>query len=44
MGLIRVWKDRKRVSPHRPKRASTPWLVGALVFVILLIILLGSIA
>ena len=44
MGLVRVWRERKRVSPHRAKRASTVWLVVALVFVILLFYLLGRVA
>ena len=32
MGLLSVWKERKEVSPHRPKRARTGKLVAALAF------------
>lgn len=41
MGLLRVWKERKEVSPHRPKRARTPWLVVALILVLVAFWLLG---
>jgi len=44
MGLLSVWKERKEVSPHRPKRARTGWLVAALLVVMLAIWLLGSAA
>lgn len=40
MGLIKVWKERQKISPHRPKRARTPWLVLGLAAVLLLIWLL----
>jgi hypothetical protein len=40
MGLAKVWRERKRVSPHRPKRARTGMLVLALGLVILVILLL----
>lgn len=42
MGLLRVWKERKEVSPHRPKRAKTLWLVMGLALVILAMWLLGQ--
>ncbi|HET9581258.1 MAG TPA: hypothetical protein VFP76_00385 [Gemmatimonadota bacterium] len=42
MSLLRVWKDRKSVSPHRPKRARTRWMIVVLVGVILAMWLLGS--
>ena len=44
MGLLSVWKERKEISPHRPKRASTGWLLAALVGVLLAIWLLGGLA
>ncbi len=42
MGLLRVWNERKEISPHRPKRARTGWLVAVLAAVLLAIWLLGS--
>lgn len=30
MSLLRVWNERKEVSPHRPRRARTGRLVMAL--------------
>lgn len=44
MGLLSVWKDRKEVSPHRPRRARTGKLVAGLAFVAILIWLLGQVA
>ena len=44
MGLLKVWRERKEVSPHRPKRARTGWLVAALVAVLLAIWILGGVA
>jgi len=44
MGLVRVWRDRKRVSPHRPKRARTAFLVVALLLVLIAILLLDTFA
>ncbi|MGH7300296.1 MAG: hypothetical protein ACREMK_03620 [Gemmatimonadota bacterium] len=41
MSLLRVWKDRKADSPHRPKRARTGWMILALIGVFLAIWLLG---
>jgi hypothetical protein len=41
MGLIRVWKDRKRISPNVPRRARTGWMVVVLLGVLLLQWLLG---
>ena len=29
MGLLSGWKERKEISPHRPKRARTGWLLSA---------------
>lgn len=43
MGLIKVWKERKAESPHRPKRARTGWLVLALVGALVAIWLLGRV-
>lgn len=44
MGLLSVWKERKEVSPHRPRRARTGRLLATLVGVGLLIWLLGQVA
>jgi hypothetical protein len=44
MGLVKVWHERKQVSPHRPKRARTGWLLAALVLVVLIILLLDRLA
>lgn len=44
MGLLSVWKERKDVSPHRPKRARTGRLVALLAGVAILIWLLGEVA
>jgi hypothetical protein len=44
MGLLKVWKERKDVSPHRPKRARTGWLLLGLVAVLVVIWLLGGVA
>ena len=41
MSLLGVWKDRKAVSPHRPKRAKTRWMVVVLAAVVLVMWLLG---
>lgn len=41
MSLLGVWKDRKAVSPHRPKRAKATWMVVVLAAVVLLMWLLG---
>lgn len=41
MSLLGVWKDRKAVSPHRPKRAKTTWMVVVLAGVALAMWLLG---
>ena len=43
MGLLNVWKERKEVSPHRPKRARTGWLLVALLVVLFVILLLGRV-
>lgn len=43
MSLIRVWKDRKRVSPHRPKRVRTAWLVIGFLLVMLASWVLGRV-
>lgn len=40
MSLIKVWKERQEISPHRPKRARTTWLVLGLAVALLLIWLL----
>ena len=39
-----MWKDRKEVSPHRPKRAKTGWMVVLLILVVVVIWLLEGIA
>ncbi|CAN5889975.1 hypothetical protein BH20GEM1_BH20GEM1_02380 [soil metagenome] len=44
MGLLSVWKERKEISPHRPKRARTGWLLVVLAGVLLAIWLLGRLA
>jgi len=44
MGLLSVWKERKEVSPHRPRRARTGRLVTVLAGVAILIWLLGRAA
>jgi hypothetical protein len=44
MGLLSVWKERKEISPHRPKRARTGWLLAALAGVLIAIWLLGRLA
>jgi hypothetical protein len=44
MGLLKVWKERKDVSPHRPKRTRTGWLLLALAGVLLVIWMLGRVA
>lgn len=44
MGLLRVWNERKVVSPHRPKRARTGWLLFALAAVLVVIWMLGRVA
>ncbi|MGH7549378.1 MAG: hypothetical protein ACREMD_03840 [Gemmatimonadota bacterium] len=41
MSLLRVWKDRKAVSPHRPKRTRTGWMIVVLIGAILAMWLLG---
>jgi hypothetical protein len=41
VSLLRVWKDRKAISPHRPKRAKTRWMIVALAGVMLAMCLLG---
>lgn len=43
MALIRVWKERKELSPHRPKRVHTAWLAAGLAVVLLVIWLLGRV-
>ena len=43
MGLLSVWKERKEVSPHRPKRARTGWLFVALAVVLIAIWLLSGV-
>ncbi|HUP18369.1 MAG TPA: hypothetical protein VM778_00285 [Gemmatimonadota bacterium] len=44
MSLIRVWKERKRVSPHQPKRAHTVLLTVGLALVFLAIWIVGRLA
>ena len=44
MSLLSEWNDRKKVSPHRPKRASTPRLVVVFVLVLIAFWLLSGIA
>jgi hypothetical protein len=44
MGLLSVWKERKEVTPHRPKRARTGWLLSVLVAVLIVIWLLDRLA
>ena len=44
MGLLSVWKERKEISPHRPKRARTGWLLAALAGVLIAIWVLGRLA
>lgn len=44
MGLMKVWKERKEVSPHRPKRARTGWLFFVLAGVLVAIWMLGRVA
>jgi hypothetical protein len=44
MGLLSVWKERKEVSPHQPRRARTWRLLAGLVFVGVLIWLLEQVA
>jgi hypothetical protein len=41
VSLIRVWKERKRVSPHQPKRARTALLIVGLALVLLAIWIVG---
>lgn len=43
MGLIRVWRERKAISPHRPKRVRTLWMVLILAGVLIVIWLLGRV-
>lgn len=43
MGLLNVWKERKKVSPHRPKRARTGWLLVALAVVLIAIWVLSGV-
>lgn len=40
MSLLRVWKDRKAISPHRPKRAKSRWMIVVLAGVVLVMWLL----
>lgn len=44
MSLLSEWNDRKRVSPHRPRRANTTRLVVVLVLVLIAFWLLNGIA
>lgn len=43
MVLIKAWKERQQYSPHRPRRASTRWMVVVLIGVVLAGVLLGRI-
>lgn len=43
MGLLKVWKERKEVSPHRPKRTRTGWMIVVLAIVLLAFWYLGRI-
>lgn len=44
MSLLSEWNDRKKVSPHRPKRANTARLVVVFVLVLVAFWLLSGIA
>lgn len=43
MSLLSEWNDRKKVSPHRPRRASTGKLVVVLALVVLVFWMLGRV-
>lgn len=43
MVLIKAWKERQQYSPHRPRQASTRWMIIVLLGVVLASILLGRI-
>lgn len=43
MVLIKAWKERQAISPHRPRRVRTRWMVVVLAAVILATYMLGRI-
>lgn len=44
MSLLSEWNDRKKVSPHRPRRANTTRLVVVFVLVLAAFWLLSEVA